>query len=844
MDYDVEKGLISKLIETKDIRTINDYQIKTSFFTGANKRVFKYIQAHISENGTTPTVRVLESKFPDYELYSYKKANGLRGVGTEEVLTFWCNEVRTKYKHNRLADLVEQAADDLDELETEEAFDKIKRTFAELDSDITISSSVKVNENGAERKQAYLDRVNSGGLLGISTGLHYLDSIIKGLIDECLITIVASTGVGKTWLEVLLGTNCLLQNCSVAHFVTEMSAALMQDRYDALLFSKLHKDGMNYSKFKSGRLSPKQQEEYFYFLDEELPTLEDLWIETATGVMALEQRVKELNPDVIFVDAAYLMEDDQHAKDDWLRVAHITRDLKKMAKRIHKPVIINTQLDENTGKKASPKLGDIKYTQAIGQDCLPADSLVLIENGYKRVQLLQNEVFKVFDGENYKKATCTYAGKKQTAVITYRGEEFRCSPNHKMLVYDNEVESFVWKRAKDIEPHNDYLLEQSFCVKNGHEHVLRVIPNRGKVEINIPIEATYDLGMLIGIFIGDGSLKPFDKGQVSISCGQDTEYADYCLELVHKIFGLKGSIKTICSSSSGNPELVATWYSRALSDWLKFFICDDMGEKTIHVDYIELNGQFRKGLFAGLIQSDGSCIGQLEFTTSIQKNAQRFSLLSKSLGLVTRYDFSKNNGIGKHRVRVSALDNIKDILLVGSKAEQLKVLCSRRVSGRLNKPVSFVKKVCERYLPNIKDTSYSLYKSVNLARKTGKLGQRHFESIFSMPYRFMQVDDVVVTSEEQDMWDIQVFSEDKRIITNGIVNHNSDVVIALYRDEVMINDHEMGLSVLKNREGEGGKIQLSWDFTCMDLSEIYSELPDNEEVGTESVGTLSIDDVD
>ena len=139
-----------------------------------------------------------------------------------------------------------------------------------------------------------------------------------------------------------------------------------------------------------------------------------------------------------------------------------------------------------------------------------------------------------------------------------------------------------------------------------------------------------------------------------------------------------------------------------------------------------------------------------------------------------------------------------------------------------------------------------MYKSVNLGRKTGELGQKYLEQIFDMPYRFMQVDDVVITNQTQDMWDIQVFDNDKRIITNGIVNHNSDVVIAMYRDEVMINDHEMGISVLKNREGDSGKITYSWDFTCMDFSEIYSEMPteDDGEVGTESSHTLSIDDVD
>lgn len=365
-----ETGLISKLLETKDVQTLQEYQIKPSFFYGEHKQVFNYILKHIQKHGTVPTVRVVEDRFPDYELYTYKKSKKtpIPTVGTEEVMSYWCDELRTKIKHNKLADMLEDVAGNLEDLSTEKAYDTLRKGLAELDNETSETESVQINDKAEERKKVYLERVRTGGMLGISTGFPILDFITKGWIDDCLITIVASTGIGKTWLEVLFGSNALLQGCTVMQFVTEMSTPLMQDRYDAVLFSKLHTNGINYKQFKSGKLSSKMQKEYFEFLDEELPSLEPLWIETATGVMALEQRIKQVNPDIVLIDAVYLMEDDQNAKDDWLRVAHITRDLKKLAKRIHKPIIINTQLDEKTGKKSSPKLGDIKYTQAIGQD--------------------------------------------------------------------------------------------------------------------------------------------------------------------------------------------------------------------------------------------------------------------------------------------------------------------------------------------------------------------------------------------------------------------------------------------------------------------------------------------
>jgi hypothetical protein len=44
----------------------------------------------------------------------------------------------------------------------------------------------------------------------------------------------------------------------------------------------------------------------------------------------------------------------------------------------------------------------------------------------------------------------------------------------------------------------------------------------------------------------------------------------------------------------------------------------------------------------------------------------------------------------------------------------------------------------------------------------------------------------------------------------------------MYRDELMSQDHEMGIKVLKHREGIMGRVIMSWDFTTMNFEEIYS----------------------
>lgn len=364
--YSVEKGFISKLIETKDFKVLKDQQIQPFFLTGDNRRVFQYISDIFKETGEVPTQRVLSQKFPSYTLEVHT-VGSVETVGTDESLLYWCKELRTKAKHNKMADITEEVAKLLDEGNTEEAYALMKQGIWKIEDEIVESSSVDITKNTEDRKQAYLERKQNKGMIGISTGIPHLDYILKGLIKETLTTLIANTGVGKTWFLVLLGAYAQLNNLKVCCFITEMSTELMQDRFEAMLFGMMY-GNFNYNNFKSGSLDTETENQYFEFLEDDLPKLEPLIIETATGISSVVSVIEREKPDLVLVDGAYLMEDEQGAKDDWLRVTHITRDLKKTAKNWHIPIVINTQADKNTSKKTGPELGSIMYTQSIGQD--------------------------------------------------------------------------------------------------------------------------------------------------------------------------------------------------------------------------------------------------------------------------------------------------------------------------------------------------------------------------------------------------------------------------------------------------------------------------------------------
>ena len=137
------------------------------------------------------------------------------------------------------------------------------------------------------------------------------------------------------------------------------------------------------------------------------------------------------------------MEDEQGAKDDWLRVTHITRDLKKTAKNWHLPIVINSQADKNTSKKTGPELGSIMYTQSIGQDsdnvlALFRDEIMINdrEMGVKVLKQREGVLGKViinwdFDHMNFKSI---YS--ESSANDEFSGDEATPEDNDKIMSVD------------------------------------------------------------------------------------------------------------------------------------------------------------------------------------------------------------------------------------------------------------------------------------------------------------------------------------------------------------------------------------------------------------------------
>lgn len=163
--FNVECGLISKLLETKDILSIKDAQIKATYFSGEHRRAFQFIYDSVLSDGEVPTVRAFERKFPNYELETVIR-DGVEVVGTEENIKFWCNELRKKVKHNSLAETMEEVVKHIEDFDTDTAYSLLKKEIAYIESEVEEQTSCDITKNTEDRIEAYKKKKETKGMLG------------------------------------------------------------------------------------------------------------------------------------------------------------------------------------------------------------------------------------------------------------------------------------------------------------------------------------------------------------------------------------------------------------------------------------------------------------------------------------------------------------------------------------------------------------------------------------------------------------------------------------------------------------------------------------------------------
>lgn len=160
------------------------------------------------------------------------------------------------------------------------------------------------------------------------------------------------------------------QGFKVLFFTTEMSTDMVFRRIDAVW------NGFNYSKFKKGQLDKKDEVKYQEYLDEMENKSDDeimLVVEQATGGLSqISAKIDQYEPDIVFIDGAYLLEDEEGGEDNWAGVVRIWRGLHRMCLAKQVPIVTTTQSKVESGAS----IGSLSFAKALSNE---VDVLAVLE---------------------------------------------------------------------------------------------------------------------------------------------------------------------------------------------------------------------------------------------------------------------------------------------------------------------------------------------------------------------------------------------------------------------------------------------------------------------------------
>lgn len=408
----VENKLILKILQTKEWDTVIEKGITPNYFTGSNKRAFKWLGEFRVAYGDIPDLDTFKKHFPEVSLT----------IDAKECVGYYCDEVRKKVRQNKLVAVLDKATDRINSGEIDECYGDIGKLLLEVNTEFTLSEKVDVGTNTLERFKEYELSKITGGMTGYPIGIKPIDKQTGGMKDVDLFTFLGKSGIGKTWILCVIAANLLKAGYKVLFLTKEMSPNQILKRMDAILAQ------VSYNRLKNGKLTTVEEEQYKVYLEKYAPKYANkLSIElVVNGVNECVAKVDAFQPEVLLVDGGYLMSEGTDP-EDWKAVISVWKALKTMSLSRKVPTIITSQLTEKN---------TIAYSTGLKQYC---DGMWVLKQD--EVQRASKEIsvenLKIRDGEHLLPFTMNWDWSEMQYNVVF--EAFNSETNSGFLVKEEPV---------------------------------------------------------------------------------------------------------------------------------------------------------------------------------------------------------------------------------------------------------------------------------------------------------------------------------------------------------------------------------------------------------------------
>ena len=353
-----ESKLLSAAIQIRDLSPLFERNVNDHWFTDdEDKRVWVFMRTHYSKYAETPSIEVVKSNFPAYQVQDLTDS-----------IDFLLDDLVDKRRKVSITKTISQAVDEIQNNKDHEAALLLMQSgLVKLEEEgLNKTSDVNLIDTTESRWDDYIFRKNNPGLLGVATGFPTIDAVTNGLQKGQLIVVVATPKTGKSTLALQIANNIHKQNMSPMFQSFEMTNREQQDRYDSMRALVSH------NRLISGKLTPDEERRYKDSLEHMAKDETDFWlVDAAHGITtsAIQSKIQTLQPDVVFIDGVYLMMDEQTGESNTPQaLTGITRSLKRLAQKTNKPIVITTQALNWKTKKGKVSTDSIGYSSSFLQD--------------------------------------------------------------------------------------------------------------------------------------------------------------------------------------------------------------------------------------------------------------------------------------------------------------------------------------------------------------------------------------------------------------------------------------------------------------------------------------------
>jgi replicative DNA helicase len=358
-----EHVLITRIIETADLKSAIKMKISADFFFLPEARLaFNFLIKHFRKFGEVPSMELFRKEFRNFNLRT-----------TSDTVEAVCHQLRKAKMYADVADLLDETLR-LNREDASEALDHLRMQITSLTSQHVITRDSDLTKDVEEAKAEY-ERVKSGaGIVGVPWPWDKLNEVTLGAQNGECVYFYARPKSLKTWLLIKSAVHAFKKGYRPLLISKEMPTDQIRRRVHACFA------GVDYNALRTGRLTPREEKNYFEDLEafsENDPFILSGDDEDKGGVMSVTAKIKEYQPDVVYLDGVYLMHDDRTNKrtSDWQGIAHITQDLKRMSKQLNIPVIGSTQANRAAEKSKGESKSETSYGDSFVQD---ADYLLRI----------------------------------------------------------------------------------------------------------------------------------------------------------------------------------------------------------------------------------------------------------------------------------------------------------------------------------------------------------------------------------------------------------------------------------------------------------------------------------